>query len=176
MNCMELNSLTMRCPLNGPSIFDLHHTCSITITALSSFQITLNVQRLYGSQDSIQVRFQTYSGTATPGVDFKEILNGAITMDAGETASTIYVQVSRILSFNFGRQILLSSSKVKSPSISYFKKFRSLGTRNQKRMNTSLSTSHLPLNSQQTFTKVSDIVGGFCIFSLITPFFLSVRP
>jgi hypothetical protein len=59
-----------------------------------TLQISLTVRRVYGSQDSIQIRYRTYSGTASAGVDYKEIRNGALTMDVEEVTSTIFIQVT----------------------------------------------------------------------------------
>ena len=56
-------------------------------------QVTLHLERMFGSQDNIQVRYETVSGTAVAGVDYIDILDGAITIDAGQTEASFYVQI-----------------------------------------------------------------------------------
>ena len=57
----------------------------------------VKVQRVFGSLDDIQIRYQTVSGTAVGGVDYKPVENGAITMNSGQTSAEIYIQVRKIL-------------------------------------------------------------------------------
>ena len=56
----------------------------------------VNVKRVYGSQDAIQIRYQTVSGTAMGGVDYKSVEHGAITMDPGQISSSIFIQVRSV--------------------------------------------------------------------------------
>ena len=56
-------------------------------------EVVLNVRRKYGSEDNIQVRYRTFSGTAVGGSDFSPIQSGAITMDAGQTESSVFLQI-----------------------------------------------------------------------------------
>ena len=72
------------------SVFEL------TVLILNKFSLTqvpLTIERVYGSQDSIQVRYTTTSSTATAGLDFVNIANGAINMEPASTSAVIYVQV-----------------------------------------------------------------------------------
>ena len=59
-----------------------------------SRQVTLNIERVFGSLGAIQIRYNTYSDSALGGVDFSEIHNGAVNMEPRQTRSSIFVQVT----------------------------------------------------------------------------------
>ena len=59
--------------------------------------MTLTIERRYGSLGSIQIRYLTWSGTATGGVDFVQIepgAFGAVNMNEGQTTAYIFIQVN----------------------------------------------------------------------------------
>ena len=65
----------------------------ITLLHVAYPQVKLTVERLFGSLDSIQIRFKTKGDTATENVDFQQIDNGAINMDPRQTKSSIFIEV-----------------------------------------------------------------------------------
>ena len=61
-------------------------------------QVTLTIERHYGSSGSLQVRYITFSGTALGGMDYQQIepgAFGAVNMDAGQTTAQIFIDVSQ---------------------------------------------------------------------------------
>ena len=64
------------------------------IYLILSPQVVLYVERVYGSLDSIQIRYRTVSDTATGHLDYRQIDNGAVTMDPKQTRSSIFIEVS----------------------------------------------------------------------------------
>ena len=54
----------------------------------------LGVERVFGCQDNVQVRYSLTAGSATAGLDYVDITNSAIRLDAMETTGTIVVQVT----------------------------------------------------------------------------------
>ena len=60
-------------------------------------QVTLTIERHYGSRGSVQVRYITFSHTALGGVDYTQInpgAFGAVNMDDGQTTAQIFIDVS----------------------------------------------------------------------------------
>ena len=68
---------------------------SLNTAVVSDHQVTLYVERLFGSQGSIQIRYHTTGDVAVAGIDFEHIENGAVTLDSRQTTSSIFVRVSR---------------------------------------------------------------------------------
>ena len=56
-------------------------------------QVAMSVERVFGCQDNIQVRYSLTADTATAGLDYVDISNSAIRLDAMETSGVIIVQV-----------------------------------------------------------------------------------
>ncbi|XP_074651666.1 adhesion G-protein coupled receptor V1-like [Tubulanus polymorphus] len=55
--------------------------------------LQLNVERLYGSEGTIQVLYSTLPGTAKGGVDYVHVTNAAVKLDPGVTQTTIKIQM-----------------------------------------------------------------------------------
>ena len=66
---------------------------STGFVSLYIYQVMLTVERLYGSLDSIQIRFNTEGDTATENVDFQQIDDGAINIDPKQMKSSIFIEV-----------------------------------------------------------------------------------
>jgi len=66
---------------------------STGFVSLYIYQVKLTVERLYGSLDSIQIRFNTEGDTATENVDFQQIDDGAINIDPKQMKSSIFIEV-----------------------------------------------------------------------------------
>lgn len=61
---------------------------------LELFQISLMVQRVYGSEDKFEVTYRSIEISAQKGSDFFTTETNAIVMDPGVTSSLITIQVS----------------------------------------------------------------------------------
>lgn len=61
---------------------------------LELFQISLMVQRIYGSEGKIEVTYRSIEISAQKGSDFFTTETNAIVMDPGVTSSLITIQVS----------------------------------------------------------------------------------
>lgn len=65
-----------------------------TCVLLELFQISLMVQRVYGSEGKIEVTYRSIEISAQRGLDFFTTETNAIVMDPGVTSSLITIQVS----------------------------------------------------------------------------------
>ena len=57
-------------------------------------QVTLYIERQFGSLDNIQIRYETEGSTAVAGIDFVQIEDGAVSLDSKQTTTSIFVRVS----------------------------------------------------------------------------------
>lgn len=55
----------------------------------------LNISRLYGSEGNIVVRYSTMSvtGQATPGLDYTDVRDGSVRIDAQAIAGNVLIEV-----------------------------------------------------------------------------------
>lgn len=58
------------------------------------FKVTLQIDRIYGSLDSIQVEYKVYSQMASGEPDYRELQYGSIIMTSGQISGKIIVPVS----------------------------------------------------------------------------------
>ena len=56
-------------------------------------QLIVTVERLYGSLETIQLRYETIDGSAQSGYDFQGVPSGAVAMSEGEKSVPIFIRV-----------------------------------------------------------------------------------
>ena len=57
------------------------------------FKVSLEVERLFGSEGDIQLWYSTVSSTAVGGEDFVEVEQGTVSMSSEQTSASLYIQV-----------------------------------------------------------------------------------
>ena len=57
------------------------------------FQLSVVIERGYGSREAVQIRYETVDGTAIASYDYQPVLRGAVTLSTGEKSTPVFIQV-----------------------------------------------------------------------------------
>lgn len=69
-----------------------------------AIQVTLTVNRLYGSVGRVEVRYSTQSASAQGNIDYRSIRGGVAEMNEGVVSATFNIEVSETLKFSYRPQ------------------------------------------------------------------------